>query len=320
MPVLIFFGWVLGVAIGFILSLVFASAVSAFVPPALLAIASPFISWVGPLPSAVIALLAALLVVIAYVLAYRAATLAIAPSVSSVLQTAGLMLPLQSTVSTQASMPVVTIPSANGEFFARGVSIGLTAAINFVIWSTLPGQGIWVGLYCFIVVSLCTIISVARDRMYQGFLGWAGWILPLSYLASIVGLLLFVVNIIHSLITATPLGVRIDWTTGVAESGGGLAGIVSGLNSFSGGFSLGSFTFITSVSTASFTAPTLNAHETGHSLNTFAMGGVVLWINAVDENIFPKRQNLAYGELLAEGHASAMPGTPRNEFSYRLWF
>jgi hypothetical protein len=51
-------------------------------------------------------------------------------------------------------------------------------------------------------------------------------------------------------------------------------------------------------------------------------GGIVLWINAVDENVFPARWNLAYGELLAEGHSRAMPPPPpaTADFSIRIWF
>jgi hypothetical protein len=50
------------------------------------------------------------------------------------------------------------------------------------------------------------------------------------------------------------------------------------------------------------------------------MGGVVLWINAIDENIAPRRINLAYGELTAEGHSRNMPGAPRLDYSIRIWF
>jgi hypothetical protein len=49
------------------------------------------------------------------------------------------------------------------------------------------------------------------------------------------------------------------------------------------------------------------------------MGGVVLWINAIDENIAPARRNLAYGELTAQGHSVNMPGTPQADFFLRLW-
>ena len=69
-----------------------------------------------------------------------------------------------------------------------------------------------------------------------------------------------------------------------------------------------------------FRAPSVSSHETGHTLNTAAFGGVVLWINAVDENVPPfRRMNLAYGELGAESHTMVMPGVPRNEFFVDIW-
>jgi len=65
-----------------------------------------------------------------------------------------------------------------------------------------------------------------------------------------------------------------------------------------------------------------SSHEVGHTLNASAFGGVVLWINAIDENIPPFRKlNLAYGELTAEGHAQNMPTPPplRPAFFVSLW-
>ena len=69
-----------------------------------------------------------------------------------------------------------------------------------------------------------------------------------------------------------------------------------------------------------FTSPSISSHETGHTLNTAALGGVVLWINALDENVPPRRRlNLAYGELTAESHTMGLPGAQRPEFFVRLW-
>ena len=49
--------------------------------------------------------------------------------------------------------------------------------------------------WAFTVISLTAIIFVARNRFFQGVLGWSGWLFPLSYFATAVGLLLFIVNI-----------------------------------------------------------------------------------------------------------------------------
>jgi hypothetical protein len=53
------------------------------------------------------------------------------------------------------------------------------------------------------------------------------------------------------------------------------------------------------------------------------MGGIVLWINAVDENLPPFRKlNMAYGELTAESHAQGLPVDPleaRTDFFVGIW-
>ncbi|MGQ0767319.1 MAG: hypothetical protein ACT4OZ_16850, partial [Gemmatimonadota bacterium] len=88
-------------------------------------------------------------------------------------------------------------------------------------------------------------------------------------------------------------------------------------------FSLGNFSFVTSPALrGSFRAPSLSSHEAGHTLNTAAMGGVVLWINAIDENVPPfARGSAAYGELLAESRpvALALDSERRSDLFVRMW-
>jgi hypothetical protein len=198
--------------------------------------------------------------------------------------------------------------------------IGLTAVINALILSLVPLTGPFLAGWAFTVISLGAIIFVARNVAYQGFLGWSAWLLPLSYLATGVGLLLFGVNILFAFAMFGLAAFRIDWTTGVIETAGGLPTLLIPVTMFTGGFSLGNFTFLTALPPpGDFLVPSLSSHETGHTLNTAAFGGIVLWINAVDQNVTPRRLNLAYGELTAEGHASNL-GPPRNRYSLRLWF
>ena len=115
-----------------------------------------------------------------------------------------------------------------------------------------------------------------------------------------------------------PFSVALDFTTGVVESDEGFITRVSG---FTGGFTQGNFTFLMRTAPpAAFTTSSISTHEIGHSLNTAAMGGIVLWINAVDENVVPfRRMDLAYGELTAESHAQLF-GATRVSFFVRLWF
>jgi hypothetical protein len=195
--------------------------------------------------------------------------------------------------------------------------------VNTILLTLIPVSGGMLAVWAFIIISLAPIAMVATNRVYQGFLGWSGWLFPLSYLATGVGLLLFIVNIPFAFAAFGIRAFAIDWTTGVIETRGGLSGITG----FPGGFSLGNFTYLANRSAsmagpapARFVTPSVSSHETGHSLNTAVMGGVVLWINAVDENIAPIRQNLAYGELAAESHTRNLPGTSRAAYSIRIWF
>jgi len=166
------------------------------------------------------------------------------------------------------------------------------------------------------------ITGVALSRVYQGFLAWTAWLLPVSYPATAVGLLLFVLNAPFALAAGGFAAFRIDWTTGVIESAGGLVGLPIFAGTFLG-FSLGNFNFLFAPGHQdTFVGSGLSSHETGHTLNTAAFGGVMLWINAIDENILPRRANLAYGELAAESHAQGLPaiaGAPHNYFFITLW-
>jgi hypothetical protein len=161
------------------------------------------------------------------------------------------------------------------------------------------------------------------QRVFQGFLGWSAWLFPLAYLGTFPGLLLFLFNGIASrfappLPTLAPLTVALDFTTGVIESD---EGFITRMSGFRGGFTQGNFTFLfRTAPPAAFTASSISTHEIGHSLNTAAMGGIVLWINAVDENLVPfRRLDLAYGELMAESHARLF-GTTRVRFFVNQWF
>jgi hypothetical protein len=353
-PVFILLGWTVGVGVGFAIGIValvafgipiatmigalagtplgilipLLSALSGVLPGLFAAIAAALAS----VPVIVVFLLALVAIFLAYFVVYFVgyliATAAITPLLPGLTGVPGLAFPIGGPLGTPGNVPV-TVPATSGEFFARGLMAGFNASVNFLLIMLLVGfDPFWapiVASYAFIVISLVTIVFVARNRVYQGFLGWSGLLFPVSYLATFPGLLLFLFNTIASVIARSPgFTVTLDFTTGVVESSDGF---IVGLTSFTGGgFSLGNFTFLIGTGPlAAFTVPSTSSHETGHSLNTAAFGGVVLWINAVDENIAPfARFNLAYGELLAEGHSRVMVGTPvpaaTPDYSLRLWF
>lgn len=315
MPVFIFLGWIVGIVVGVVAVLLPLIALGFAVPAFLATFSAALAPIVALLAPWVAVAIAVLLLIASFIAAYLIATASIAPLLPGLTGVPTLAFPLPMPIATPGGVAVI-VPATAGEFFARGVLIGLSAAVNSLVLSLVPLIGPVLTTWAFTVISLGAIIFVARNRVYQGFLGWSGWLLPLSYVATGVGFLLFVVNIPFAFVAFGLGAFRIDWTTGVIETAGGLSGVTG----FSGGFSLGNFTFLTALPTpGDFVVPSLSSHETGHTLNTAAFGGIVLWINAIDENIAPKRLNLAYGELTAEGHANNL-GPARNDYSLRLWF
>lgn len=308
---MIVIGWLTGIILGLLLGL-----------PAVLALALPLPAVLTTLIAALGAVLPAigfgvamLLIVLAYLIAYIIGTISIAPGLP-----AGITFPLPASVLPAA--PTV-IASGVGELFARGMLFGLSATLNAVVLVCAPAPGnLIIASWAFLIISLAIVTAIRTNLIYQGFLGWSAWLFPVSWLATFVGLLLFVINAPFAFAAGGGIAAfRIDFTTGVIETNGGIVGITGFVG---GGFSLGNFNFISpapGVGPTPFTVPGLSTHETGHSLNTAAMGGVVLWINAVDENIPPfARRNLAYGELSAESRAQAMPVPPvQSDFFILMW-
>lgn len=307
-----FIGWLVGVFVGLVLIIAIFVALALPIPPVvgfLAAVIAAVTTVVGTVTPTVALILAGVLLTSLYLWAYAIATSSVAVGLPAV------TLPLAAPVPTPTGGPVA-LPVFAGELFARGVMIGQTAVLNAAILSLVPGIGPVLATWAFAIGSLAAVILVARNRVFQGFLGWSAWLFPMSYFATIVGLLLFLASLLVGPFVGLPSTFRIDWTTGVVETTGGFCASTG----FSGGFSLGNFNFITSPAVSgSFIAPSIPSHETGHTLNTAAMGGVVLWINAFDENPPTVRLNLAYGELTAESHAQTLAGAPRNDFFVRLW-
>ena len=239
---------------------------------------------------------------ILYAIAYIIATLGLMPGLAG--------LPAVPPTPT-APIP---LPASLVELFMRGFAIGLTAAVNFGIWALLPVVGWVLGLLLAIIGLLASILPVARNVVYQGVLGWSSWLRPMSWFATAVGLLLFLINLPFALAAFGPPAVRFDVLTATVETTGGAP---IGITGFGGGFNLGNFTFITPGPPAAFpfgpppAGGSLSSHETGHTLNVAAFGGLYQWVNALDENPPVARFSFAYGELAAESHfprAGLAPG------------
>jgi len=322
MPSLI--GSLLGLLFGLVLGAML--SVAAAVPP--ISFLAPFsafaVGTVGGMSFPQIVVLVWIAIVLLYLLAYVFATAALAPSITPA--------------------PGVALPDINGELFARAFMCGLTAALNLCLLFLLAPlclMGQTPGLFCTALtlvllavppwfwifvpfaVALIHFLSaftvVSRNPVYQVLVGWVAWIAPMSYIATFVGFLLFLINAPFALAAFGLAAFRIDFLTGVVDTTGGIQATIARAFGYppgagtAGAFSLGNFTFVIPAtagpavglaSQSAFVGPTISAHEIGHTLNTSAMGGIVLWFNAVDENLPPfARGALAYPEMLAESHA-----------------
>lgn len=231
---------------------------------------------------------------ILYLFAYIIATLGLLPGLAG--------LPAVPPVPTTPT----ALPASPVELLMRGFAIGLTAAVNFAVWALVPIPFAWlIGVLLAIIGLLAVFPGIAITVPYQAVLGWSSWLRPVSWTATAVGLLLFLLNLPFALIAFGPAAVRVDGLTGTVETTGGA---LIGITGFAGGFNLGNFTFLTPGPPAAlpFGPPppggSLASHETGHTLNVAAFGGLFNWVNALDENPPVSRRSFAYGELTAESH------------------
>lgn len=295
---------VVGAAIGLLVALVLFSVVALALGIALIAALAAFLAPFLPLlPSSpgVQAILVVLVLSIVFVIsAYAIASLSLVAANGAV-------------------APPGAITTNGVELFCRGYAVGSNAGWNFGLWQLLlPGFGIIFATILLIVGLLAAVPLVSRTAIYQAILGWSSWIMPMSWPATQIGLLLFLISVLTAPLFG-PITVRIDGTTGTIETFGG----ISGIGGFAGGFNLGNFTFITAAGgpTTGFGVPGISAHETGHTLNVGALGWIWHFIgNAIEENVAPfGRGASAYGEECAESHlpraaSPAMTGPP-----FGLW-
>lgn len=190
--------------------------------------------------------------------------------------------------------------------FARGFMIGLNGGLNMALGAGVPGV---VGFF----------FALEGEEFNLSFmrpvLGWSSWFAPMSWIATGVGLALFIFNATaagYSRIIPGGRGgdwqkaqisaVRIDWHTGSIVTQGGLTEPIG-----AAGYNLGNFIYIHR--TASLDYEDVLGHEASHTLNVAAYGGIFHFIGAIDENIgWPPRGAGALAELYAESNDPPTPG------------
>jgi hypothetical protein len=196
-----------------------------------------------------------------------------------------------------------------------GVLLGFNTGVNAVLIAALVGPIVAV-VIC-LLPALAVIEPVSRSDIYQAPLGWANFLLPMSWPIVGLGLLILIFSGILALVNlaihSTFLDVeklKLQAKTGTTFLVGGLGGNAN-LNPDSTGYNMGSFAFLRHGKSSEY----LFEHESGHTLNLAIWGPVIHLIGALDENVFGGHAN-AYTELFAE---SNVPPSSRQGPIFPMW-
>lgn len=187
--------------------------------------------------------------------------------------------------------------------FIRDFMIGSNAGMNGVLaWMLFrPIVGATVGVIGF----LGAFDGLAHNSVYKGILGWTSWLMPMSWGATGLGVIFYLLNLVNAICDPTKIdNVGIDRKTGSVFMSGGL---ITGPRAFN----MGNFVFINpnyaDASTPDQIFETVLAHETGHTLTIAAFGTAFGLFDFLDENVLGAGED-DYGERIAE---SNVPGTTR---------
>ncbi len=185
-----------------------------------------------------------------------------------------------------------------GEWF-RGSMVGLNAGLNGILLYLLFGNFLLAGaIMCILAAGSSLVIS--RNRFYHFLLGWTNWLLPMSWLVTGLGLLIFAINI-----TLAPLGFlfgidRLKVQLGLHVSSSSVimyGGMIRPLLQFNG-FNMGNFIFINPG------RESLLIHEIGHLFSLSVMGWIFHYIGGVDEGFIQADSKNALAEYFADSYSN----------------
>jgi RHS repeat-associated protein len=232
--------------------------------------------------------------------------IAAAAVVAAVVATGGIAGVILGAVLAIGVVSVSYVVAANntgngvGEFF-RGFMIGFNAGLNAAIGMAIFGP---VGAALGVINFLAAFDGIAGNKVYQGILGWSSWVMPMSWLATGIGLVIFIINLIAAAVTwngswfgasgAHIDSIHVHWETGTLIMKGGWIGAAGGGEAFD----VGNFAFINS---SSPDPQGDELHETGHALNVAAFGSIFHLIPGVIEQQ-TSSDGESYSEHLAESH------------------
>ena len=207
---------------------------------------------------------------------------------------------------------VLASNNVNNDFgeFMRGFMIGFNAGMNAAIGTILFGPVIGIALG--VINFLAAFDSIAQNDIYKGILGWASWLMPMSWVVTGLGLIFFVINLIVAGVTFQQVdrvkihSISVNWQTGMIIMEGGL------ITYPPGGFNMGNFSFYGEGHTD------VIDHELGHGLSLGAFGWVFHFIGAIDENLVQENMHDAYSEHLAESN-QATPDHPPPTPALDMW-
>ncbi|MBI5115119.1 hypothetical protein HZA56_01455 [Candidatus Poribacteria bacterium] len=251
------------------------------------------------------------------------AAVAIIAAVVATGGTAGILLGIglalgASLAVTGVSYLIASAVDPNSAFgqFVRGFMIGFNAGMNGVLAGAIfgPVVGVSIGVINF----LATFDGIAQNSVYQGILGWTSWLMPMSWIATGLGLVFYAINLVVAGITfqqweaAKIEKLAIDWKTGSIVMVGGL---IRGPTAFD----MGNFVFMNSNHVGAYKVDSTSreriyelnegkykeilSHETGHTLSVAAFGTSFGICDLIGENIVGLGAK-DYGERIAESHAN----------------
>ncbi len=199
--------------------------------------------------------------------------------------------------------------TALGEFF-RGFLIGMNAGLN-AAFLTMMGAGA-LGVVIGALGFLGSFDSIASSEVYQGIMGWSNWLMPMSWLVTVPGAIMWILNGLgHLVFWSIPqlwggginafriTGMRMDWSTGMLATKGGWIGAAMPASSLA--FNMGNFAWI-----PGGPGPWHMDHEAGHNLNLAVFGSIFHYIGAIHEVPLGAGLN-AFSEVHAESN-TGLPG------------
>ncbi len=228
----------------------------------------------------------------------------------------GLWIALGIVVGVVVISYIVAALTANNKFggVMRGWLIGINASANGFLAVTLYGKlfgdaaglGMGIGIGLGLLNLICIFQVITNSQVFQGIIGYLNWLMPMSWLVTVLGGVFYLLNAIGALIGLAGVeyfkikAMAADWKTGTFFMKGGW---ISNLNPIDTAFNMGNFAFVDKNSGGTWH----KEHEAGHTLNLFAFGWIFHFVGAIEENATSAGAG-AYSERLAESNDSGTGG------------